>query len=496
MKVSFKFKNINKLIIVLFFFNSINLLAQEIVLKGVVINSENKEPILGVNIFLKNSSIGTISNLDGKFILHVPEEYKQEIIMFSSIGYALTEHKIDDFRNDDLEVVLNPTTTVLDEVVVSASNIDLTANQIVESALNYYDENFPTKPYIAKGFLRHTEKNKKEYKWLIESAITLYDNSKRHDNAIIKINVDEIRKSYDFRSLDTLSLYLYYLNLEKGSGTSVFKKRKYKKIADTITSQELLKGIRYNDAKSNGLHKLFNGHKNIVIDKNNFNNGNQNILRNYGNVGAMFDENIFKKHKFSLDTLLLEGDRYVYKIKITPHSKMVDLNSILKKNYVPVGWLFIYKDNYAIKELEYSLIAASKSAKLRNKLIYGTPIHYTVNLKYIEYNNRMYLKYFSCEVPKSINTYFKQTESGDYEVRSEEDRFYYTKQEVLFTEFITDKEEIELRLQKPWNDDLFTPRPYHEQFWKNYNILLESKEQHKMIQDLEDKVRLSDQFKL
>lgn len=483
---------INKLIIIVLFLYNINLLAQESLLKGVIVDSESKIPVSGANISILNSSIGTISNSEGRFLLNIPKDYKKEIVIFSFIGYESLKFDISSFKNDSL-ILLNPSTMVLDEIIISTFKNSLTANEIIQKAFDNYDKNFPTKQYIAKGFLRHIEKNKKEYKWLVESAITLYDNGEKHNDAIIKINVDEIRKSYDLRNLDSLYLYQSYLIAVRNMGYRVFNKRVSQKIRDTVSILELTKAIKYNDAKFNGLHKLFNGHKNIVIDKNNFNNGNQNVLRNYGSIGAMFDENIFKKHIFSLDTLLLEGDRYVYKIKITPHSKMVDLNSILKKNYVPVGWLYVYKDNYAIKELEYSLIAASKSAKLRNKLIYGTPIHYTVNLKYIEYNDKMYLNYFSCEVPKSINTYFKQTKTGEYEIRSEEDRFYYTKQEVLFTKFITNKDD--LALNKKWSDDLFLTKLYNAGFWKNYNVLLESSEQQKMIQDLEEKVKLRDQFK-
>ena len=65
---------------------------------------------------------------------------------------------------------------------------------------------------------------------------------------------------------------------------------------------------------------------------------------------------------------------------------MVNLNKVLKKDYIPIGWFYIYKDNFAIKELDYSLVAGSKNSKLRNSMIYGTPIHFKINLKYIEYN--------------------------------------------------------------------------------------------------------------
>ena len=72
---------------------------------------------------------------------------------------------------------------------------------------------------------------------------------------------------------------------------------------------------------------------------------------------------------------------------------------------------------------------------------------------------------------------------------------YFSKQEILFTEIITQESEMNKYLvSKNWNDNLFLPRVYNEQFWDNYNILLESKEQQKLILDLEKKISLKKQF--
>ena len=73
-----------------------------------------------------------------------------------------------------------------------------TGNEIVLKALEKLERNLPDSSYIQKGFLRHKERNKLEFKWLIESAITVYDSgytSKSSD--YLKINVDQVRKSYD-----------------------------------------------------------------------------------------------------------------------------------------------------------------------------------------------------------------------------------------------------------------------------------------------------------
>lgn len=44
------------------------------------------EPLIGVNIVLKNSQLGTVSDLDGSFILNIPAEVSERELIFSYIG--------------------------------------------------------------------------------------------------------------------------------------------------------------------------------------------------------------------------------------------------------------------------------------------------------------------------------------------------------------------------------------------------------------------------
>jgi hypothetical protein len=60
----------------------------------------------------------------------------------------------------------------------------------------------------------------------------------------------------------------------------------------------------------------------------------------------------------------------------------------------------------------------------------------------------------------------------------------------LFSEIILDKTEIEAALQNNWDMDIFSPKPYNKEFWKNYNVLLESEEDEKLIQDLSKRASL------
>ena len=61
----------------LFFFASLSMvMAQTVKVTGTVTSGDDGEPIIGATILVKGTNIGTITDLDGKFSLDVPEKNK------------------------------------------------------------------------------------------------------------------------------------------------------------------------------------------------------------------------------------------------------------------------------------------------------------------------------------------------------------------------------------------------------------------------------------
>ena len=92
----------------------ISVSGQNIQVKGVVVSGSNNEPLPGVNIVLKNnSSVGTVTDLDGNFSLSVPEN---SILSVSYIGFITQDAAV---RGQSfLKITLQEDTETLDEVVV------------------------------------------------------------------------------------------------------------------------------------------------------------------------------------------------------------------------------------------------------------------------------------------------------------------------------------------------------------------------------------------
>ncbi len=426
-------------------------------------------PIESASIYVQNTTIGTVSNADGKFVLLVPVQFEKDTLVISSIGYKSFKTLVDEFDNTQ-DIYLEEDIASLDEIVLIAENRPKTANDIVLKALEKLSTNMPETPYLQKGFLRHKERNRREFKWLIESAVTVYDSSYTSSaTSNLKINVDQVRKSYDLRDVDSLLTYTAYLK-EKGNRRNL-QARNLRR--DTIQTSSLVKAIKWNDTRINGLQNLFES--------------KLNILRNTNINRALFGDDILDKHQFRLDTILVDNDRKIYKIEISESHQFVNLETkgIFNDGYHPKGWLYIYYDNYAIKKLEYELVAASDAQKSRSKTLFDTHINHKLIMTFREYQDKMYLNYIYYETPKLVNVGHKPTKPGEVNEESNADeRFYYTVQELLFTEIILDPEVIEVALQKRWDPDIFAVKPYNKEFWRNYNTLLESEEDQKLIQDL------------
>lgn len=95
-------------------------------LSGTVTDGNTGEPLPGVNVLAQNTTIGTITDIDGNYALSVPDD--TEVLVFSSVGYVTQEIAIDGRTTIDL--ALRPDVTELGEVVVTALGIKKDAKKL------------------------------------------------------------------------------------------------------------------------------------------------------------------------------------------------------------------------------------------------------------------------------------------------------------------------------------------------------------------------------
>ena len=101
-------------------------MAQSVKIEGSVRDSQTDELLPGVNVMVKGSSIGAMTNIDGAFSITVQ---KGSVLEFSFIGYEKQEYGVK--GNAKIQVELNPVGIAMDEVIVVGASMkksDLTGS--------------------------------------------------------------------------------------------------------------------------------------------------------------------------------------------------------------------------------------------------------------------------------------------------------------------------------------------------------------------------------
>jgi TonB-linked SusC/RagA family outer membrane protein len=121
MVIKFKLKSIGQtflvcLIMQILYFAELNANEQTLnkQISGTVICNTTNQPLPGVNIVVKATTIGTITDFDGKFSLVVPSD--KTIVVVSFMGYVSQEVSIDGKSKLDIQLVVD--TKQIDQVVV------------------------------------------------------------------------------------------------------------------------------------------------------------------------------------------------------------------------------------------------------------------------------------------------------------------------------------------------------------------------------------------
>ena len=93
---------------------SLSAQAQNTVITGTVTSAEDQTGLPGVNVIVKGTAQGTVTDIDGKYSLGVPSA--ESVLVFSSVGFVQEEAVVG--SQTVIDLVMNPDVTALDEIVV------------------------------------------------------------------------------------------------------------------------------------------------------------------------------------------------------------------------------------------------------------------------------------------------------------------------------------------------------------------------------------------
>jgi CarboxypepD_reg-like domain len=173
--------------------------AQEgfISVKGKLVDIKSKDPIPYASIYIKGKSIGTATNEEGRFLFHLPIEFKTDTLVMSAIGYENFKYLVDGLVNKENFIELKQSITLLNEVVVKSSTKELSGKEIVKKAVENIPANYPMQPFVIEAFFRDLQiENGKPVELLEAAALFSYKN---YNPGYEDVEVKEVRRSFNKR---------------------------------------------------------------------------------------------------------------------------------------------------------------------------------------------------------------------------------------------------------------------------------------------------------
>jgi hypothetical protein len=364
------------LLIVLIFSVFMELLSAREPITGTVLDAETRQPLPFTNIVVEGKNMGTVSNIEGYFVLDKDGISPNDVIVFSYVGYKVVKMPVVDLLAGEKTIYLSPATVTIGNVNVSSKS--LSAEQILRRVRKNYDENHPNLMHKQNIFFHKYEKTPfpESNKIVVKSSDFV---------GLDKKIFDEIRQSmpHEFTEYQDVIMQLYSYNkehkiipkkgisLEEGTNQALFEEMENKL------------GVLFEDIdKSNQNKKLYYQFKSGILryrTKNKKNNGvvweeNQKdklnyavkteevksgiatLLKDYSNPKGKNWEFINSpgKYYYTKDEITVFGDDIVYAISFKPKRK-----GLFK------GTMYISTTTFAVLQLNFEFAPGKRSERFQ-----------------------------------------------------------------------------------------------------------------------------------
>jgi hypothetical protein len=211
---------------------------------GKITDSETKEPVAFANVYVEGSGIGTVSNLDGEFIIKVPPTMGEEILNISFVGYKTYEIPLGDLKNIKNSISIVPDPIPIQEVIIKTGD----PLELLRKAIARINDNYPLNPEMLTAFYRETVKQNRHYVAVSEAVLDMYKSSYKNFFDADRLKIYKGRKSQDVKRMDTI-----LFKLQGGPKTSLLLD--VVKNPSTLLSEDFFK---YYDYKLNGVINIDN----------------------------------------------------------------------------------------------------------------------------------------------------------------------------------------------------------------------------------------------
>ena len=174
------------------------MMAQQVVVSGVVVDQKTGNPLRQVSVSVGRISV--VTNEDGDFTLKLNET--PSAVNISHLGYKTQRLTLKDGKTEGLRILLEPTTIQLREIVVRNYN----PRELVDIAIDKIPENYSKVPELLKGFYRETAMKRKHYIYVAEGVEDMYKTPYNRGTARDRVAIVKGRRLLSQKAGDTLGI--------------------------------------------------------------------------------------------------------------------------------------------------------------------------------------------------------------------------------------------------------------------------------------------------
>lgn len=171
-------------------------------IKGKVVDKETLNALVFASVMLKETNIATVTNIDGEFVIKVPENEISKSIEISFLGYKnkiipLSEMKNNGFKNI---IALESAPIPIREIIVKP----LMPDDIINKAISAIEKNYPDVPNLMTSFYRETIRKNRTYVSIGEAVVEIFKSPYNTDLRADGSRIYKGRKSTDVEKMDTV----------------------------------------------------------------------------------------------------------------------------------------------------------------------------------------------------------------------------------------------------------------------------------------------------
>lgn len=174
------------------------------VFTGKVVDEATRKPVVFANVYLVGSSLGTVTNAEGEFILKVPNTELNRKLGISNMGYKNVILSLSDLKDKENLIKLEVVAIPLEQVVIRNED----PVELLKMAFRRINDNYNKDPEMEVGFYRETVKQNRSYVAVAEAVLDVYKAPYTSFMDYDRVRIYKGRKSEDIKKMDTLMFKL------------------------------------------------------------------------------------------------------------------------------------------------------------------------------------------------------------------------------------------------------------------------------------------------